>query len=442
MNRAEAIHRVWSRVRGSNIYKHYDSYVRLYEIGIPEDTTEAALSTILRHAVSNVPHYEQFASLPIVEAPFEALSAFPLLDKNTIRERGQDLQSADLSARKWYVNTSGGSTGQPVRLIQDSEYLDHTGATTMLYWHLLGLDQGQRMMRLWGSERDILQDGDGPVATIRRFLRNSVLYNAFRMTDATMREMLTEMDRRPPRLIIAYAQSMYELARFAEREAIRVRSQNGIVSAAETLHPFMRETMQRVFGCPVFNMYGSREIAGIACEVPGYRGLWIAPWNCHVEIVDPEGSTVEDGVEGEIVITSLVNFAMPLIRYRIGDRGVLAPQGSGPHPLGSRMLERVTGRMGDMIRLQDGTIGDSGYFEGLLYFREWLREFQVVQKREDWIVFRFVLEVTEVPLDDWEEICSGVRKLFGADCRIDLEIVDEIPALPSGKYRYTISEVI
>lgn len=442
MNPRQTIHRAWSTARGRSIYKHHDSFVRLYKRGIPDETTETMLSTMLRHAVSNVPYYAQFASLPLIEAPFEALNALPLLDKRTIRERGQDLYSADLPARKWYVNTSGGSTGEPVRLIQDMEYADHTRATGMLYCHLLGRDQGQRSMHLWGSERDILQDGDGPVATIKRFLKNSVMYNAFRMTDATMREMLTEMGRRPPRLIIAYAQSMYELARFAESNAIRVRSQNGILATAETLHPFMRETMHRVFGCPVFNMYGSREISNIACEIPGYRGLWIAPWNCHVEIIDSQGLPVDDGVEGEIVITSLSNFAMPLIRYRIGDRGVLMPRGSGPHPLSSRMLERVIGRTVDVFRLLDGTIVDGEYLTHLMYFREWLREFQVVQKREDWIVFRFVLEGTEVPPDDWEEICSGVRKLFGADCRIDLEILDEIPALPSGKYRYTISEVI
>ena len=67
--------------------------------------------------------------------------------------------------------------------------------------------------------------------------------------------------------------------------------------------------------------------------------------------------------------------------------------------------------------------------------------FQVVQKREDWMAFRVVLEGTGYPPEEWEEICSRARSVFGSECRVDLEIVDEIPALPSGKYRYTISEV-
>jgi len=435
------IHRAWARSTGSDLHKYYDSYLRQYQRGIPEDTTEAALAAILSHAVSKVPYFAQFGSLPVVEAPFEALSALPLLDKNTIRERGRDLYSADLPKRRWYVNTSGGSTGEPVRLIQDLDYADRYAAVAMLYWHLLGHDFGQREVLLWGSERDILRDGAGLGAIARRYLRNSSVFNAFRMTEASMKDILSELNRRPPRLIRAYTQAMYELARFSQANEIPVRSQNGIVATAGTLHPFMREAIQEVFGCPVFNVYGSREISSIACEIPGYQGLWIAPWNCHVEIVDSRGLPVDDGVGGEIVITSLTNFAMPLIRYRIGDRGALMPRGSGPHPMASRVLENVTGRTVDAFRLHDGTIVDGEYLTHLVYFREWIRAFQVVQKREDWIQFRVVLEGNDYPSEEWEQILSGVRAVFGAECRVDLEIVDEIPALPTGKYRYTISEV-
>jgi phenylacetate-CoA ligase len=435
-------HRVWSLSKGSRLYPYYDSRVRQYAEGIPEDTTETALAAILSHAVSRVPYYRQFSSLPVAEAPFEALRAFPLLDKSIIRARGDELYSTDLPTRRWHTNTSGGSTGVPVRLIQDAEYGDRTRATTMLYWHLMGHDFGEREVWLWGSERDILQGGLGLGQRLKRFLNNQVVFNAFRMTETTMREALATLNRRPPGVVMAYAQVVYELARFAERNSIAVRRQNAIVSRANTLFPFMRETLERVFGCPVYNYYGSREVSGIASEIPGHEGLWIAPWNCYVEVVDPQGNATADGAEGELVVTCLSNYAMPLIRYRIGDTGVLMPRGAGPHPRASRMLASVTGRTVDLFRLSDGTLVSGGYLAMLLYFRDWIRAFQVVQKREDWIVYRFVLEGREVPRTDWEEICSGVRKLFGADCQVDMEIVDEIPALPSGKYRYTISEVV
>jgi phenylacetate-CoA ligase len=196
-----------------------------------------------------------------------------------------------------------------------------------------------------------------------------------------------------------------------------------------------------VFGCPVFNLYGARETGYVGGEIPEHSGLWIAPWQCHVEVLDPSGAPVPDGVEGEIVVTSLSNFAMPLIRYRIGDRGALAPPGTGPHPSASRVLERVTGRSADVFRVRGGGIVAGEFFIYLMHMRPWARAFQVVQKAEDWIVFRVVLEGTDYPIDGWEDICSKVRTAFGTGCRVDLEIMEEIPALPSGKYRYTISEV-
>jgi phenylacetate-coenzyme A ligase PaaK-like adenylate-forming protein len=435
------IHRTWRSARGSRLYRYYDRYLRQLREGIPQDTTEKALGAVLRHAVSQVPYYSQYASLPVDAAPFEALRALPFLDKATIREQGENLYSRDLPTRKWTVNTSGGSTGEPVRIIQDQDYLDRIGATGCLYSHLLGLDPCQPCYWLWGSPRDILRGGRGIVGPIKAFFKNSVMLNAFEMTEAKMRNALSDLDRRPPRLIVAYARPIYELARFAERNAIPVHAQNGIVSTAGTLYPFMRETIERVFQCPVFNQYGSREVGSIACEVPGSSGLWIAPWNCYVEVIDSDGSVVCDGTEGEIVVTCLSNFAMPLIRYRIGDRGSLLPRESGPHPLPSQILEHVNGRTVDAFRLRDGTIVDGCYVIMLLFFHDWIKTYQVIQKREDWIVFRFVIEGKEVPCGDWEEICSGVRKLFGPDCRVDLEIVDEIHPLASGKYRYTISEV-
>jgi phenylacetate-CoA ligase len=441
MNTREAIHRLWRASKGSHLYRHSDLYLRQYHSEIPENFTTRALSEVLRHAISQVPFYSQFAPLSAAEAPFELLRALPLLDKSMIRELGESLYSADLSQRKWHIDRSGGSTGEPVVIVQDAEYGDRSGAAGLVSSHLMGMKYGKPELLLWGSVRDIVKGGGDIQQFLRRVATNVTTVNAFRMTEDRMRYALSLLERRPPQLIVAYAQAIYELARYAERNSIPVRRQRAVAACADTLHPFMREVIERVFGCPVYNRYGARETGLIACEIPGYQGLWINPWTVHVEIVDPSGAPVADGVEGEIVVTSMANFAMPLIRYRIGDRGVLAPPGSGPHPLASRVLERVTGRTNDVFRVRDGGIVAGQFFIYLMYLRPWVRAFQVVQKSVDWILFRVVLEGADFPPEEWAEICSRARSVFGSECRIDLEIVDEIPALPSGKYRYTISEV-
>ena len=446
MNARARAHRIWSAARGSRLYAYRDLYLGQYQSAIPPDTTKNALAAMLRHAATNVPRYREFKSLPIEDDPFAALASFPLLSKTMIRASGEESISADLSHRKWLRNSSGGSTGTPVTVIQDDEYMDRTRAAESFGSYIFGLEQGRSLLLLWGSMRDIRTGGGGFEKWARRILTNVTTVNAFQMTDESMRRTLAHLDRRPPRLIVSYAQAIYELARFAQRSDIAVRPQTAIVTAASALHDFMRETIAEVFRCPVYNRYGARETGLIATEVPGYEGLWVNPWTVHVEIVDAQGAPVEDGTEGEIVVTSLANFAMPLIRYRIGDRGIFAPRGSGPHPEATRVLKRVSGRTSEVFRLSDGTVVPGEYFVHLVGVessgrsRPWVRSFQVVQKASDLIVFRMVLEDPDYPHDEWERVRADVRAVCG-DCQVEMEIVDKIPLLPSGKFPYTISEV-
>src|SRR5436305_5484158 len=150
--------------------------------------------------------------------------------------------------------------------------------------------------------------------------------NAFAMSPESMRRFIDVLNCKHPRLIVAYAQAIYELARFAEREKLSVAPQRAVLTSAGTLYPFMREKISHVFGCEVYNLYGSREVSDMAWELPGLKGLWAPPWANFIEIVDEKGVPVPAGTEGNIAVTCLTNYAMPLIRYWIGDRGALLPQ--------------------------------------------------------------------------------------------------------------------
>ena len=149
----------------------------------------------------------------------------------------------------------------------------------------------------------------------------------------------------------------------------------------------------RFSGTRSINQYGSREVSNIACEIPGIEGLWVAPWGSYVEILDDEGLPVHPGEEGNIVVvTCLTNYAMPLLRYWIGDRGALLPE---PTPGGSglQILKHVSGRNVDVFRTRDETLVDGEYFTHLLYFQPWVWKFQVIQKGYEHLVFKVVEEM-------------------------------------------------
>jgi phenylacetate-CoA ligase len=392
------------------------------------------LRNILRHLIRNVPYYK---SLKLKD--FNDLSEYPILTKDIIRNKFEELKSEDLVKRKWWINTSGGSTGEPVKFIQDREYLLCSRSTTYQEKKMLGYRFGDPFIKLWGDEREVLKYSQSLKTKLQNKVKNITFLNSFTMSEENMFKFIDIINIKQPRLIVAYAQSMYELAKFVERNDLKVYGVNAIITSAGTLYPFMRETIQKNFKTRVYNRYGSREVGNIACEEPGIEGLVIAS-DVLVEVLDKEGRQCNDGVEGEIVVTSLINYAMPLIRYRIGDRGVLnASRYSFP------VLEKVSGRGMETFRVQNGKVIPSEYFIhiiGVFYNKKksWVNKFQVIQKQYNKVVIKIILQGEPLP-NDLKQIEFGVKQVMGKECKVNFDFVDEIKSLASGKYLYTICEV-
>lgn len=443
MNWKKHAYLCYAALRGYRFPFLMSQYRREYEQGTGGQHTTQALVKLLRHCRAVVPYYgpllEQAGEVGTTD-PRDYLRRLPILTKRAIRENFERLQSTDLRSRKWCYNTSGGSTGEPIRLIQDSEYEDHSKAITMVYYSLLGYEIGQPLVWLWGSDRDVEGGTLSPKARFFNWLTNTTWLSAYLMSPERMGQYVSTLNRQRPRLIVAYAQSAYELAQFIEREGLSLKPQRAIVTTAGTLYPFMREKIARVFKCEVYNQYGSREVSDVAFELPGSEGLQVAPWGNFVEILDDHGMPVRPGHEGNIVVTSLTNYAMPLLRYWIGDRGALQPD-TREGSLGGQVLKHVSGRNMDVFRTRDQKLVDAQYFIHLLYFRPWVWKFQIVQRSHDQILFKVVGPNPRPAKSELEDIAAKARLAMGQDCRVDFEFLRELPPQPSGKYRYTISEV-
>jgi phenylacetate-CoA ligase len=215
-----------------------------------------------------------------------------------------------------------------------------------------------------------------------------------------------------------------------------------VIVTSETLHGFMRHTIESTLHCRVFNRYGSREVGDIAGECDAHDGLHVFPWANYVEIVDEAGESVAPGVDGEVVVTCLTNFAMPLIRYKIGDRAALAPEGPCACGRGGQRLLRVLGHSGETFKSSDGALVDGGYLTGMMYLREWVERFQVVQHRYDDLEFKIIPRSGERPAQaELDDITGKVRRAMGERCAVRFSFVEDIAPLPSGKFTYTISHV-
>lgn len=409
------------------------------------------LANLLEHAAQTVPYYRQLLTESGVwdgqTIGMSQFGAVPLLTKTILREQYQALQSDDLAQRKWSVNTSGGSTGEPVPFIQDREYKSYSHAFKRLTWEWVGKQDGDCHIKLWGSERDIIEGGMGWQATVGNFLRNLTFLNAFRMTEADVARYVQIIQRKKPKLIEAYAESIYQLARYINTQQLPKPIVGAVVATAGTLYPFMRTDIETAFACPVFNRYGSREVGDMAHECEQHRGLHINSFAHYLEILLPDGTPAPPGQVGEVVVTCLTNYAMPLIRYQIGDMAVWSEE-TCPCAIGTPLLAQVTGRVSDLFLTADGAQVHGEYFTHLFYHRDWVQKFQVVQETYDKIIAYIVLsasmtaQLEEIKNREMLDIVTKARLVMGEQCQVLFKFVDDIPASGSGKYRYTVSRLV
>ena len=402
------------------------------------------LKSLLAHAHATVPYYaevlEETGVVTDGTVHLERYEALPLLTKETIRESGDRLVSTEPGTDP-YTNTSGGTTGEPVRIVQDDEYWAWNVANKLFYQELAGKPLGGREVKLWGSERDVLEGRESLAARAINVLYNRTLLNSFRMGPEEMRAYVETINDVRPHTIWAYVESIHQLATFVERTGLDVYSPNGIVTTAGTLHEPVRETIETVFDTTVYNQYGSREVGDMACECSAQDGLHVFSHTHYIEIVDDDGYPVPPGKSGHIVVTNLVNRSMPLLRYRIGDVGVAA---SGRCDCGRPFLrlESVTGRVTDHFVSVEDELVHGEYFTHLLFEKPWVRKFQVRQETRESVVIRIVPNGTDaVPSEEFDELVEGVHAVMGESVDVEVDLVESIPAQHSGKFRYTISDV-
>lgn len=431
-------------LRGQALGAHYRHFLREAQEGVPPETTRRLLVQLLTHCERSVPFYAEIMrkrGYSFKEDPEKYLRSFPILTKDIIRAHFDELRSSDLANRKWYFNTSGGSTGEPVRFIQDRDYSARVGAIKLLYSRLVGKEIGEPEINLWGSSHDVAKYSRTLNAILVTNLTNIIQLNAFKMTPDTMRQYVEVINTRKPKQIVAYADSIYMLADFAERQGLEIVPQDSIITSAGMLYPVMRAKIEKVFQCRVFNRYGCREVSDIACERPDCEGLWVAPWGNYLEIVDKDGNPVPDGTEGEILVTSLTNYAMPFIRYRVGDLGILAPSRATELDPGIQILQSILGRTIETLKTKDGVLIHAGNFMVILFHRDWIARYQVIQRSYSHIVYRIVQVGAKPSQAELDDIMTKTRHVMGHDCKVTFDFVDHISVSPSGKHRYIFSEV-
>ncbi len=418
-----------------------------YEFAPPatiKKLSDQLLTDLLLHAYNNVPYYNKVLGQARVVVDntiyLDRFEQIPVLTKDIIQSQGEGLYSKDYKKRLPCKNTSGGSTGQPVLLIQDKEYFNWNTANKIYFNAILGKEHGQKEIKLWGSDLDIIQGTLAIKDRLINLLYNRRFFNSYRLNHTTMTQLVNLNNTFKPKAYWSYMEAALELARFVNQNNIHFIPPEFIISTIGPLTSQVRQEIQDALKCPVYNQYGSREVGALACECRQQNGLHTFPWTHHTEVVDSENKPIQSG-EGSILVTTLRNYSMPLIRYEIGD--VAEPgQSECDCKRNTFKLKRVLGRTLGYFKNPNGTLVHSHFLVQALFYRTWIKRFQIIQVDYNHIVINLELAIENAPVQsELHEIKKRIRILMGSECQVNFEVVPEIPRTPSGKYLYTICQV-
>ena len=412
-------------------------------ISYNKEVQKKKLFDILDYAVKNVPYYKNIALKNNIclkkENSFRDIRNFPILTKDILLKEFKNLKAANFNG-KYHKNTSGGSTGEPAIFLQDEKYLNFGIASKTLFMEWTGWKPGDTLINLWGSERDILEGKKGLKSIVKENLMNTYLLNSFNMSEGNMRKYVKFINKKKPKVINTYVQSIYEFARFIKNNNLKVFSPKGIITSAGTLYPKMKELIESVFKTKVYNRYGSRESNAIACSCEKDEGLHLNVLHNYIEILNNKFEPCKAGEVGNVYVTTLSNYVMPLIRYNIGDLAVPAENEQCSCGRGLPLIKKVVGRSSSMIRTEKG-IFDGTALTTCFYFFNSIKKYQLIQKKTDYIIIKVVIDNKDLWNNNKIELDSKLKRILGEDVKIDFEAVKEIKPTKSGKYLYIISEV-
>jgi phenylacetate-CoA ligase len=403
------------------------------------------LAEILQYAFLHIPYYHQVLKAKGIELSdlqnAEAISYFPVLTKKIIQDRHDELVDPGIPRKDYVIEHSGGSTGQPTVVRRDIRARAATHAATWRCNHWIGWEIGEPWMWLWGRLSTTKASGLTKLVNLyKTYVGQEVFFNVHGLDKEKLLGFARQMQSFKPKVIVGYTNAFYQLCLLAKRENIRLPSPSGIATTSETLFAEERRLIEEVLGCRVFNRYASSEVGVIAAECSAHKGLHLMMENVYTECVSEDGSPVPPGVVGKILVTELNNRAMPLIRYDLGDGGVMASSPclcGRPYPC----LEKITGRISDAIRLPDKVVFAEDLGEIFYPLSDSVEKFQVVQeeltKIEIFLVFRPDKETDEIKNLIYRQMREGI----GDGVDITIQVVKDIPILASGKHRICISKV-
>lgn len=388
------------------------------------------LKQLINHAYENIPYYHSvFDKSGIKPADIlnvKDLALLPFLTRDDIKSNQNLLIDKRNKYPKSFPSASSGTTGIPLKYINDSLGESAGIAAGFALYNLSDWRLGSKAIYIWGNPESIKR-WSTIASQLKRIVMNQVRFPAFLLNDPGNYVQLFELiQQNKPDFIEGYASSIGSFANWLLDEGRHLDGIKAVFTTAENLVPIVRENISKTIG-PVSDLYGCGEINGIAIQ-PVHEDRYYT-LDSHVIV-----ETSESGGMNEIVITNLDNRIMPFIRYKPGDTIDMLSTPGKEDKLPFMSFGRVDGRTSDYIRLPDGKIIHPVNLLGGTF----LRKFPQIRKHKvTWNgrILNFIIEVSgPIEINELKKAISFNLQEYKIE--FEVTIKDKLLPGPSGKYRY------
>lgn len=420
-----------------NYMKIVDKYKNVNRKQLDEYTLQQ-LKQLFIHAYETTEFYKRrFDNCnfnPYEFKSLEELNIIPILTKKDIANNKNDMISTKYNKKELISITTGGTTGTPLEFYF-SEQSKYIRQGNWARWKIQsGVDYKYDKYCYIGR----ILNSDEPW----KYTGNILHIASNKLTVENVKKIVQEMKKFHPVYIQGYASAVYIFATIIRTEKIDISgiSIKSILTSSDTLFKEYREIIESVFKCKVFDHYGQNEDCVASTECEKHDGYHIHEESCYIEVIDIDTGRTIDNQVGKLIGTSLYSYAMPLIRYEIGDVGQVTNEVCSCGNQYKRIIN-FQGRIDDIIRLKDGTrIAAGSLNQPMKYSNNEIIECQYIQEDLGNLKINIVPDIN-FSENTLKEFHKELEKLIGNSLKITFNVVENIPRQPNGKYKFIISKV-
>lgn len=404
---------------------------------------QRSLSALLHHCYDHVPYYRDLMNSRNVRPDdfrsIRDLAKLPYLTRETIREQGARLRADNYPDNVCQFRRSGGTTGEPIKVAVDNRGRAFEVAAYLRGFEWMKCRLGSPIVHLFGGA--LASKANSNVrGKIRDILLNDRFLPAFELTPENVKSYVDTIRQAKGGVLVGYASAILNLVEYMSRSGLQGSPLKSVICTSDQLPDEWRKRISRALDAPVFCYYGCGEVNSIAYECSGVDGYIVSEECVVLEVAVSEDSTkYQDQGRGEACVTTLFNYAMPLIRYLNGDVLEL----NRTHDESRRLkIAKLEGRVPDQLIATDGHMVTGLVASGNVFKAEvpiW--KYQVVQVERDKIIFHYVLSGDSVltPLMR-DTLATALRRYLGEDMKISF-VPGSFEVPPSGKHRLVINRI-